>query len=403
MTDPNLMEGAPPPAAQQVTLENWRTAPFNRWSYRNVRNLVPSAAIRRDPARCWRLQEDPGDLAGLRFRGADGAERRLERWLDESLSDGLLVLQGERIVFERYLNGLAADVPHILMSVSKSVTGALAGILAGRGQLDPSAPVAAYVPEVAGSAYQSASVRHLLDMRVGVHFDEDYLARDGAIVRYREATNWKPPIDPANPGDLRSFLVGLPAEGAHGGPFHYVSPNSDLLGWVLERATDKPLAELLSAEIWQPLGAEHEAYVTVDRLGAPRAAGGICTSLRDLGRFGLMMARGGAADGRPVVPAPWITDIRDGGDKAAWQAGGFPQVLPDGAYRSQWYATGHDSGAICGLGVYGQYLYVVPETEVVIAKFSSAVLPVEDAVDLTNLAAFEAITDAIADRGGDPA
>ena len=393
--DDSLMHGAPPAPENQVTLENWRTAPYNRWSFRNVRNMVPTAPVRRDPAQVWRLEAVPRDLRGISFEGAGGSRWTFERWLEESFTDGLIVLEGNRIVLEHYDNGMAADHQHILMSVSKSVTGALAGILAGRGVLNPDAPVAAYVPEVEGSAYETASVRNLLDMTCGVAFDEDYLAADGAIVRYREASGWKPPADPATLTDQRSFVVSLQSEGRHGGIFRYISPNTDLLGWVLERASGQAFADLLSEAIWRPLGPDFDAYVTVDRLGAPRTAGGICMCLRDLARVGLMMLQGGRGGTGRIVPASWVEDIRTQGDPAAWKLGTMALLFPDGAYRSKWYATGFASGAFTGIGVHGQYLYIVPSAGVVIAKFSSAALPVDDDMEATSMVAFEAIAAAV--------
>ena len=113
--------------------------------------------------------------------------------------------------------------------------------------------------------------------------------------------------------------------------------------------------------------------------------------LRDLARMGLMMSRDGRAGTERIVPAAWVKDIRTGGDPAAWKLGTMASLFPDGAYRSKWYATGFASGAFTGIGVHGQYLYVVPSADVVIAKFSSAVLPVDDAMEVTSMAAFEAI------------
>ena len=390
-----LMVGAPPAPENRVTLENWRTAPYNRWSFRNVRNMVPSAPVRRDPSHVWPLEPALEDLNGIAFEGEGGSQWTVAGWLEESFTDGLIVLRGNTVLYEHYANGMAADHQHILMSVSKSVTGALAGILAGRGVLNPDAPVLAYVPEAEGSAYETATVRNLLDMTCGVAFDEDYLATDGAIVRYREASGWKPAADPASLTDQRSFVVSLQPEGQHGGMFRYISPNTDLLGWVLERASGQTFADLLSEAVWQPLGAEYDAYVTVDRFGAPRTAGGICMCLRDLARMGLMMSRDGRAGTERIVPAAWVEDIRTGGDPAAWKLGTMAPLFPDGAYRSKWYATGFASGAFTGIGVHGQYLYVVPSADVVIAKFSSAVLPVDDAMEVTSMAAFEAIAAAV--------
>jgi CubicO group peptidase (beta-lactamase class C family) len=301
------------------------------------------------------------------------------------------VLQGGSCVVERYDHGLRPEMPHIIFSVSKSVTGTLAGIIVGDGRLDPDAPVTRYIPEVAGSAYGDCLVRHVLDMTVSTSFVEDYLDPSGDFARYRVATGWNPVT--GEPADLRSFLTTL-GRGAepHGAMFHYVSPNSDLLGWILERATGTPYAVLLSEELWQPMGASDDAYITVDRLGAPRTAGGLCVTLRDLARVGELMRRRGAAAGRQLVPESWIDDILTNGDEAAWRRGrAAGSILPGGRYRSQWYSVGDDHGAFCAIGIHGQWIYVDPATGIVIAKLSSQPLPVDEAMEELQLAGFAAI------------
>src|SRR5262249_59035360 len=123
--------------------------------------------------------------------------------------------------------------------------------------------------------YDGATIRHLLDMRAGIAFDEDYLATSGPIVAYRKAVNWNPLEPGESPTDLRSFYRELTkSSGPHGGPFNYVSPNTDLLRLVSERATGARYADLMSELLWRPLGAARHAYITGHRPGAPRRAGG---------------------------------------------------------------------------------------------------------------------------------
>ena len=256
----------------QVTLANWRTAPFNRWAFHHVRELVPSADI----------PNDPRAVRALPAAAADFKDLNLEAFLRETDTDGLAIVRRGRLVFERYANGMTDETPHILMSISKSMLGLLIhelGIDTGRRVVD-------LIPELKNTAYHDATLRHLLDMRAGIVWDENYLAASGPIVEYRKATGWNPLGAGETPSDLNSFLGTLKETRPHGGPVHYVSPNSDLLGWVVERATGRRYAELMSERVWKKIGAERSAYVTVDRLGAPRCAGGMCTTLRDLARVG---------------------------------------------------------------------------------------------------------------------
>ena len=180
------------------------------------------------------------------------------------------------------------------MSVSKSVLGLIVGILVERGVLEMDALVTRWIPELGKTAYAGATLRNLIDMRVGILFDEDYLASAGPIIEYRKAQNWDPLAPGETPSDLRSFFASLvERDGTHNGPFHYVSPNTDLMGWVIERATGERYADLVSQLLWQPMGSARSAYITVDRLGAPRCAGGFCATTRDLARLGQLIADGG--------------------------------------------------------------------------------------------------------------
>ena len=361
------MQGFPPEPAGQATLANWRSPPFNRWAFHHVRELVPSADIPNDPAGMRPLPAQPVDFTGMDGFGS---------FVEQTDTDGLLIVHRGRIAFEHYANGTTAETPHILMSVSKSMLGLLAGILSARGDLDLQAAVAQYVPELEKTAYRGASVRQLLDMRTGVAFDEDYLATAGPMLAYRKSTGWNP-LEPGEaPSDSRSFYSVLTgSDRAHGGAFRYTSPNTDLLGWVIERATGRRYADLMSELLWQPLGAERSAYITVDRLGAPRCAGGMCTTLRDLARVGQLVVEGG----RGIVPREWIDDLERGGERAAWDAGNFAYIFPGMPlrYRAKWYALDGEPPLLFGWGIHGQHLFVDRARAIVIAKFSSQAQPVD--------------------------
>ena len=361
------MDGFPPAPEGQVTLGNWRAPNFNRWGFQHVREIVPSADIPNDPADVWALEAKPVELA-------------LGDFLEATNTDALAILRRGKLVFEHYANGMTADTPHILMSISKSMLGLLAGVLAGRRELDAERLVSHYVPEVGDTAYRGATVRHLLDMRSGIAFDEDYLATSGPIVAYRKATGWNPP-EPGEPvSDLRSYYRQLTeTEAPHGGRFHYVSPNTDLLGWVIERATGRRYADLMSELIWRPLGAARSASITVDRLGAPRCAGGMCVTARDLARVGQLVAESGSRGREQVVPASWIDDIAHHGDAGAWAIGSLLDVFPGlpMRYRSKWYVLDEEAQLLFGWGIHEQHLFVDRRNAIVIAKMSSQALPVD--------------------------
>jgi hypothetical protein len=377
-----LMQGFPPVPAGQVTLANWRQAPYNRWGFQHVREIVPSADIPCDPDRLWRLPPAAQSFTGLVIDDGRGGTLDLDGFLAATDTDAIVIVHRGRIVLERYFNGMKAATPHILMSVSKSMLGLLAGILVGRGQLDLDRPAEYYVPESGRTAFAGATIRHLLDMRSGLHFDEDYHATAGPIVEYRKATNWNPPGAGETPSDTRSFLLSLTERArAHGGTFAYISPCTDLLGWIIERTTGVRYADLMSELIWAPLGAAWSAYITVDRLGAPRAAGGMCVTATDLARVGQLLVEGGTRSSRQIVPEAWIDDVVAGGDPAAWVGGNLETYYPGMPihYRSKFYVERGPSPLIFCLGVHGQNLFVDRKRAIVVAKLSSQALPLDAA------------------------
>jgi CubicO group peptidase (beta-lactamase class C family) len=372
-----LMDDFPPAPDRLVTLANWRKPPFSAWGFRNVRRLIPTANIAASgPAIA--LETSPSEIGHIGFTGHDGHPTTVGQALRATQTDAFVVLRRGRITAEWYGDGMSATTPHIVFSVSKSICGALAGILGQRGLLDPDDRVIEYIPELASSVYGGCTIRHLLDMAVGIAFSEDYDDPRGDVARYRHAAGWDPLPAGEAPIDLRSFLSQQKPDGnRHGELFHYVSTNTDVLGWVCERACDQPYADILSEYLWTPLGAERDAYITVDARDAMRAAGGICVAPRDLARFGEMIRRRGVAHGRQVVPGAWIDDINERGDPEVWAASEFADVFPQTSYRSQWYRIDRTKGVLVAFGIHGQWIYIHPEAELVIVRMASEATPLD--------------------------
>lgn len=354
----------PPHESDQVTLKNWRTSPHNHWAFHHVREIVPTAPIYNAPTLSTPLDalNSTIDLSSL---------ERLKAPLD---ADAVVVTKSGKIVHEWYARGMSPRTPHILMSVSKSLTGLLAGALIAHNIMKEDDKVTKFIPEVDDTAFHGASIRDLLDMRVGIEFDEDYLATSGPIIDYRYAANWNPIPQGVNPYDLRSFMTTLRSGSRkHGGSFQYVSPCTDLLAWVCERASQIRFPDLFSEYIFKPMGAEFDGYVTVDRIGGSRAAGGICITARDLARIGILLLRKGHMNGHQILPDHWLHDIMHGGDQDAWVTGSFYDYFEEKNmhYRSFWYVHRGDYPLIHGFGIHGQYLFIDPLREISIAWFSS--------------------------------
>lgn len=393
----NLMRRFPSEAGEQVTIANMQEGPFNRWAFRNMRRLLPSANVWRGDGEVAELPVSPVHLDDIEFESAGNGTVTVKDALDRGYTDGFVVLHEGAIVAERYAAGVEPHEPHLLMSVSKSFTGSLAGIAVEAGLLSPDDLVTDIVPEVAGSAYDGARVRHVLDMTVSMDYDEDYDNPDSDVALLDVAAGWRPVREGA-PDNLRDYIGTMrKAEGEHGVAFHYVSTNTDLLGWILERVSGTDFATLLSREIWRPMGAEFDAYITLDRLGAPQTDGGLCVTTRDLARFGQLHLQQGVMNGRRIVPEEWIRDFRENGDPEVWDRGNFAEFMPGFHYRSKWYTDRQDSHRPClGMGIHGQFLFVDPVAGVVIAKHSSHPVPVDGPYFDDTERAFKAIAHALA-------
>jgi CubicO group peptidase (beta-lactamase class C family) len=359
-------------------LSNWRQRPHSAWAFQHVDRLMPvhRIAAAAAPGAPW-PHAAPGALDGFQLK-AGGKVLGLAQFLDATSTDALLVVADGRIVHEAFAHGNSAATPHILMSATKSVVGLLAGVLQAAGDLDLASPVSALVPEVAASPWRGATVRQLLDMRGGVVLDPAQAAA------YATATGW----EPATTGStgLHGFFEAQRAPDApHGGAFRYQSANTDLLGWALERATGRRFAELLAQRLWQPLGAEHDAFITVDRDGTARCTGGLCARVRDFARLGQLVLDGG----RDVVPAAWLDDIAGGGDAQAWAQSDFAAAFGGRAmrYRSGWYVVDDEPKLLFAMGIHGQHLFVDRANGLVVAKFSSQELPVDPRATGLTLAA----------------
>jgi CubicO group peptidase (beta-lactamase class C family) len=292
--------------------------------------------------------------------------------LDESFTDGFLVLKDGRIRYERYGDGMTPATTHLLQSVSKSITGTVAGILVGDGRLALDMAVTDVVSELAGSSFEGATLRHVLDMRTGTRFDETYDNPDSDVRITEQVAGWRPPREGLGFRSVYEQIATLENARPHGEVFEYRSILTDLLGWMLERASGVRLADLISRELWSKIGAEHDAEITVHE-GIALPDGGICVTLRDLARFALLHMRGGQLESRRIVPEEWVMDTRHP-DAEAIEAYERSDDFIEGAgwaYRNQWWVISPERGIATGLGIHGQFAYVNPPAGVVCVKLST--------------------------------
>ncbi|MGA2831367.1 MAG: serine hydrolase, partial [Streptosporangiaceae bacterium] len=394
-----LMQGFPPPPDARVTLANWQEPPFNRWSFSHMRELVPTQRIPRGSGPVTPLPASPLPLGEIALHRVDGARASVDEVLEDTYTDATVVVHGGRVVLERYAGETAPGTPHLLMSISKSVVGCVVGNLVERGLLSPAHLVTDHVPELGPSGYRGASLRDILDMRSGVEFSEDYTDLDAEVRVIEQAMGWRPASDRRVPSSMYAYLTTLGGTGEHGGVFDYRSCETDVLGWVCERATSTRMADLISELVWSPIGAERDAEITCDRAGTAIHDGGMCATARDLARFGVMLLAGGEVAGRRVVPATWLREswTADPDILEAFARSVSGPYLPGGWYRNKfWFVPREQHVVLLCLGIYGQMLYVNPGTGTVAAKLSSWPDAQSPAMLQDTLRAFDAIGAALA-------
>jgi hypothetical protein len=388
------MQGFPPPPGEQVTLANWQDPPFNRWAFSHIRELMPTQRIARGDGPVTPLPADPQPLGQVGLRRTDGCESVVDAVLADTYTDAVVVVQEGRLVFERYAGETGPETPHLLMSVSKSVVSCVAGILVERGLLTPTQLVTDHVPELEDSGYRDAKVRDLLDMRSGVQFNEDYQDLNAEVRVMEQAMGWRPASRLDVPGSMYAYLTGLQRAGEHGGDFEYRSCDTDVLGWICERAAGTRMADLIGELLWARIGAERDAEITCDPSGTAIHDGGMCATARDLARFGTMLLAEGDVNGRTVVPAGWLRSAWaiDPDIRAAFARSANGPFLPGGWYRNKfWFLPRVHGDVLLCLGINGQMVYVSPGTATVAVKLSS--WPHPQSLDMLNdtLLAFDAV------------
>lgn len=389
------MEGAPPREDRTLRFDDgsYFRFPGMRWSVSNFRQLMPTVNVSRGlgaPEPLPRTMRD--DIDALPFTPI-GSEKPM-KWAESlaaNYTDGIVVLHKGHIIYERYFGVLREDRQHGAMSVTKSFVGTLGALLVTEGALDAGKRVAEYIPELAASAFGDATLRQVLDMTTGLQYSEDYANPNAEVWAHAHAGNPLPkPEGYTGPRSYFDFLQTVKKQGEHGEAFGYKTVNTDTLGWILARLTGRSVADLLSERIWRHLGAEQDAYFTVDSIGTPFAGGGLNTGLRDLARFGEMIRSGGWFNGQQIMPQATIDDIRQGGDRAAFAKAGY-KLLDGWSYRNMWWITHNEHGAFAARGVHGQAIYIDPKAEMVIARFASHPVAGNAANDPTSLPAYHAL------------
>lgn len=366
---------APSSARQRgaANSENWIDAPHNRWGFLHVRELTRTARIAGSPDHVEPLPRRLDDFRSFTFEH-DDRRWTLPEMFTATFTDGLMVVKGGEVLHEYYGGLMSPTDTHLLMSVSKSLTSTLAGVLAGRGIIDVRACVPDYIRSLRGTSWEGCSVQHLLDMRAGTQFDEedyDNPDSDGRLIE--QVSGYTTRIRTDIPTDTYRWIGQLSNTEPHGGSFKYRSILPDVLAWLMCEAAGEPFADLFSRHIWSQFAA-NDADIIVDAAGFPVVEGGICTTLEDLARFGVMCLRRGQIGDRQIVPAEWMhrptTRSQELIDAFALIRQPARQG-PNACYHDLWWVYDSLAGIYCGLGINGQMLMIHHPSDTVIAKLST--------------------------------
>ena len=296
------------------------------------------------------LSRGAGPISPLPEGPAAVLPKEAKQWIKDRNVTAMVVLKNGQLVHEGYYLGTRPEDLRISWSVAKSFLSALFGVLQAEGafaSLDD--PVEKYAPLLKGSAYEGVTIRDVLTMSSGVAFNEDYLDFNSDINKMGRVL--------ALGGSMDEFAANLKLREAEpGSRWHYVSVDTHVLGMVIRGATGKDIPELLETRILAPMGFEEAPYYVTDGLGVSFVLGGLNVMTRDYARFGQMIAQGGLWQGKQVVPADWV------------KASTSPQAKDGTAYGFQWWIPPDATpGEVMAQGIYGQYIYINPSLNVVIA------------------------------------
>lgn len=398
-----LMQGFPPAPDKRVTKANaLLTAPFNRWSYQNMRLIYPSAPIPSADKAAAIEREINNGIDKVEVTHMKKGKVNMETYLKESFTDAIVVVKGDKIVYEKYLNGMNPDQPHQMMSVTKSFGGLLGLMAVEEGKLSEEDIVSEYVPELHKSgAFGDATFGQVLDMTNSMNFTEVYSDPMSGIRRYGAVLGWTEPVEGIEYEDnLYDYLVTLDIDEnhPHGEIFHYQTPKTDVVNWVTNKVNGQSFQEALYEKVWSKIGTEGETYVLLDKNATLVAGGGLNATPNNLARFAMMMKDNGKFNGEQVVPQSVIEKLAEGGNIEAFDNGpdsdGIVHKKGEWSYRGQWWVK-HTPGkeAFMAIGIHGQWIYIDVERDIAIVKQSSQPVSKDTVLNSLDLNAFDAIID----------
>lgn len=286
----------------------------------------------------------------------------INEYIDQTRTEGLLIIKNDTIIYEKYWNDLEEHESHISWSMAKSFTSTLIGIYHEKGLFQLSDPITKYLPQYKDSGYDGVTIKNLLQMSSGVRFNEDYGDFNSDINRFGRAF--------ALGSSLEEFSQSLTNEKPQGTYNHYVSIDTQVLGILLAKITGKSITQLTQEHIWEPLGMEHQGQWLTDNTGMEVVLGGLNASLRDFSKLGMLYKNNGILNGQKVISPQWIKDSTTP-DLPHLVRGNNPQSSNHHAYGYQWWMPRNNKNVIAMGGIYNQYVYTDTLNNIIITKLSA--------------------------------
>ena len=378
------MQGVPPSRESQVTMANYRDYPASRWAFRNAGAPMHMVMIPRGGnIRQFAAASRP-ELAEFKIVDPQGEAKGFDQLFKANYANGLVIAQGQKVLHESYFGDFSEHDAHIWFSMSKSLASTAFGLLVDQGLVDLQASPAKYIPELVGSGFERVSIQQVLDHGTSIDFHETYTNVDSDFARYyAPALNmgWMPGAADVQPDNaeiygVHDFLgrfIKPDPDRVPGDNFDYNSANADVLGWLIARLSGQPFQDYIEDNIWSKIGAEHDAYILVDRAYMPAVTGGMNSTARDALRFGMMVRDRGEYNGQQIIPASWIDATLDVSDRllANMQANTKYQNESWSAYHNMWWILDATAGEYCAVGIHGQVIYINRRADTVMVWFSS--------------------------------
>ena len=382
--DQEPMQGVPPTRESQVTMANYRDYPASRWAFRNAGAPMHSVMIPRAGNISQFAKPSRPELGEFKVADLQGKDKGFDQLFKDNYADGLVIVQGQKMLHERYFGDFSEHDAHIWFSMSKSLASTAFGLLVDQGLVNLQASPAKYIPELVGSGFERVSIQQVLDHATSIDFHETYTDLDSDFARYyAPALNmgWLPGAADVQPDNteiygVHDFLgrfIKPDPDRVPGDNFDYNSANADVLGWLIARLSGQPFQDYIEDNIWSKIGAEHDAYMLVDRAYMPAVTGGMNSTTRDAVRFGMMVRDQGEYNGQQIIPASWIDSTLDVSDQllANMKANSRYQNESWSAYHNMWWILDATAGEYCAVGIHGQVIYINRRADTVMVWFSS--------------------------------